>query len=55
MMTTQTRKHRATEPLPATERPADAGAHRASRAADIAVAGFLGAVLLVLIVMLGAR
>ncbi len=54
-MTTQTRKHRATEPMPAPERPTDAGAHRASRAVDIAIAGVLGAVLMVLIVILGAR
>ncbi|WP_408896980.1 hypothetical protein ACJ5H2_18900 [Nocardioides sp. R1-1] len=41
-----THKHRATQPVPAAERPAATRAHRASRASDLPIAAALGVILL---------
>ncbi|MCR1786020.1 hypothetical protein KVF89_26030 [Nocardioides carbamazepini] len=56
MRTTQlTHKHRATQPVPADERPTATRAHRASRASDLPIAAALGLILLVAAAYLAVR
>lgn len=55
-MTTMTKKHRATEPLPVADRvDAGGGAHRASRTPEFLIAAALGGILLVLLAVLATR
>ena len=53
--TSRTHKHRATTPVPVTERPSSSGAHRASRVPEMAVTAVLGAGLVALLVVLLTR
>lgn len=53
--TSRTYKHRATTPVPVTDRPSSAGAHRASRVPEAVVAAVLGTCLIVLLVILFTR
>ncbi|WP_157537125.1 hypothetical protein [Nocardioides sp. Root190] len=41
-------KHRATEPVPSTDRPAGTRAHRAGRAGELPIVAMVGVLLLVL-------
>lgn len=49
--TSRTHKHRATVPVPATDRPSSTGAHRASRLPEAVIAAVLGTCLIVLLVV----
>jgi hypothetical protein len=53
--TQPTYKHRATEPLPAVDRPAKAGSHRAPRTTEYLIAAVLLAALVALLVALLGR
>ncbi|TQK69296.1 MULTISPECIES: hypothetical protein [unclassified Nocardioides] len=53
--TPMTQKHRATEPVPAADRPAATRAHRGSRATDLPIAAALGLILLVVAAWLAVR
>lgn len=53
--TSRTYKHRATTPVPVTDRPSSAGAHRASRVPETVIAVVLGASLIVLLAILLTR
>ncbi|NYJ02646.1 hypothetical protein HNR19_003344 [Nocardioides thalensis] len=53
--TSRTYKHRATTPVPVTDRPSSSGAHRASRVPETVVAAVLGTCLIVLLVILFTR
>ncbi len=48
-VTSRTNKHRATSPVPLTDRPSAAGAHRASRMSQTVITAALGASLVVLL------
>ena len=50
-----TQKHRATEPVPAAERPAATRAHRGSRASDLPIAAALGLILLLVAAYFAVR
>lgn len=50
-----TSKHRAAVPVPAAERPAPTGDHRAARSTDLPIAGILGILVLLLTVYLTLR
>lgn len=49
------RKHRATQPVPAAERPTPTGDHRARRTIDLPIAGILGILVILLAVYLTLR
>lgn len=53
--TSRTYKHRATTPVPVTDRPSSTGAHRASRVPETVITAVLGASLIVLLVILFTR
>lgn len=53
--TSRTHKHRATVPVPVTDRPSSTGAHRASRVPEMVVAAVLGTSLVVLLAILFTR
>lgn len=53
--TSVTQKHRATEPVPAAERPAATRAHRGSRATDLPIAAALGLILLLVAAYFAVR
>lgn len=53
--TSRTNKHRATSPVPVSERPTSTGAHRASRVPEAVITGVLGTSLIVLLVILFTR
>lgn len=48
-------KHRASDPVPASQRPEVSGTHRGSRSSDLPVAALLGLILLVLAGYLAIR
>lgn len=50
-----TSKHRAAVPVPAAERPAPTGDHRAARSLDLPIAGILGVLVILLAVYLTLR
>lgn len=50
-----TSKHRATVPVPAAERPAPTGDHRAARGSELPIAGILGILVILLAVYLTLR
>ena len=50
-----THKHRATEPVPAGERPDATRAHRAARTNDLPIAAILGIILVLLAVYFTVR
>ncbi len=55
MQTNLSNKHRASHPVPPQERPAATRAHRASRTADLPIAGALGLILLLVAAYLAVR
>lgn len=56
MRTTQlTHKHRATDPVPVSERPDATRAHRAARSNDLPIAAILGIILVLLAVYFTVR
>lgn len=48
-------KHRATAPLPTTERAGNAGAHRGRRTTGLPIVGILGIVVILVAVILATR
>ncbi|WP_182377547.1 hypothetical protein [Nocardioides sp. WS12] len=48
-------KHRATQPMPITDRAVNAGAHRRRRLSSLPIAGILGIILIIVAAVLATR